>query len=106
MTEILASVFLLIGGFFALVAALGVFRFPDFFSRIHAATKASTFGVGFAGLAAALALGTFSAWMKAGAAIAFLFITLPVAAHLLGRSVKSAKERGCSGLNVRPERER
>ena len=91
MTTILASVFLLIGGLFALVAALGVFRFPDFYSRIHAATKASTFGIGFAGLAAALALDTFSAWVKAGMTIAFFFITLPVAAHLLGRSVKSRK---------------
>lgn len=99
MTAILASVFLLIGGFFAFVAALGVFRFPDFYSRLHAATKASTFGIGFAALAAALALGTASAWLKAIAAIAFLFITLPVAAHLLGKSVKSG------GSQVRPHKD-
>ncbi|MFT4175306.1 MAG: monovalent cation/H(+) antiporter subunit G [Luteolibacter sp.] len=92
MTTTFASIFLLIGGFFALVAALGIFRFPDFYSRIHAATKASTFGIGFAGIAAALAFGTASAWIKMIAAIAFLFITLPIAAHLLGRSVRNTKK--------------
>jgi len=93
MIPIIASAFLLIGGFFALIAALGVFRFPDFYARIHAATKASTFGFGFTALAAALSLGTASAWIKAIAAIAFLFMTLPVAAHLLARSVRSAATR-------------
>lgn len=88
MTEIIASILLLIGGFFSLVAALGVYRFPDFYSRLHAATKASTFGIGFAALAAALLMGTFTAWFKMLAAIGFLFITLPIAAHLLSRAVK------------------
>jgi multicomponent Na+:H+ antiporter subunit G len=93
MMTILASVFLLIGGFFALVAALGVFRFSDFYARVHAATKASTFGFGFTLLAAAMVLGTASAWSKAALALAFLFITLPVAAHLLSRSVKSSAKQ-------------
>lgn len=90
MTPIIISILLLIGGFFSLVAALGVFRFTDFYSRIHASTKASTFGLGFTALAAALTLGTASAWIKMFAAIAFLFITLPIAAHLLSRSVRSS----------------
>lgn len=93
MTAILASALLLAGGFFSLVAALGVFRFPDFYARLHAATKASTFGIGFAGLAAAVALGSLSAWVKVAAIIAFLFITLPVAAHLLGRAVLTKSRR-------------
>lgn len=90
MMSFLMSVLLLAGAFFSLVAALGIFRFADFYARVHAATKASTFGFGFTGIAAALALGTFSSWVKVLAAIAFLFITLPVAAHLLARSVRSS----------------
>lgn len=86
--SIIASVFLLIGGFFAFVAALGVFRFGDFYSRVHAATKASTFGLGFTVLAAAMALGTSSAWLKAICSIIFLFVSLPIGAHLLCRSVR------------------
>lgn len=45
--EILLSVLLLIGsGLFALVGALGLLRFPDFYMRLHAPTKATTLGVG------------------------------------------------------------
>ncbi|PTY06757.1 Na+/H+ antiporter subunit G [Verrucomicrobia bacterium LW23] len=90
--SITITIFLLLGAFFSLVSALGVFRFTDFYARIHAATKASTFGLGFTAIAAGLALGTLSAWLKVLATIAFLFITLPIAAHLLGRSVRTREE--------------
>ena len=89
---ILVSILLLVGAFFSLVAALGVFRFKDFYARLHAATKASTFGLGFSALAAALVLGTTSAWVKMIATVVFLFITLPIASHLLSRSVKSKED--------------
>lgn len=92
MMAFLASVFLLLGAFFALVAALGVWRFPDFYARVHAATKVSTFGFGFTGLAAAMVIGTATAWVKVAAALLFLFFTLPIAAHLLSRSVRSTTD--------------
>ncbi|MCB8816006.1 monovalent cation/H(+) antiporter subunit G [Desulfosporosinus shakirovi] len=38
------GVFLTIGCFLLLVASIGVIRFPDFFSRMHAAGKADTMG--------------------------------------------------------------
>ncbi len=91
MTTTLATIFLLIGGFFGFVAALGVFHFPDFYARIHAATKASTFGIGFTGLAAALSFGTVSAWVKMLVTIIFLFVTLPIAAHLLSRAFRASE---------------
>lgn len=92
MTTWLLSILLLGGAFFSFVAALGVFRFKDFYARIHAATKASTFGIGLSGLAAALALGTTSAWIKMAVTIIFLFMTLPIAAHLLARAVKTGSK--------------
>ena len=92
MIAVIASVCLLIGGLFALVAGVGVYRFSDFYSRIHAATKASTFGLGFSALAVALALGTVSAWLKMLATVLFIFATLPIAAHLLSRSVLSRQK--------------
>ncbi|MBC2595263.1 monovalent cation/H(+) antiporter subunit G [Ruficoccus amylovorans] len=98
MITVIASFCLLVGGFFSLVAALGLYRFPDFYSRIHAATKASTFGLGFSALAVALALGTFSAWLKMLAAVLFIFVTLPIAAHLLSRSVLT-REKPRDGLD-------
>ena len=73
--SMLVSALLIIGGFFCFVAALGIWRFQDFYARVHAATKASTFGFGFTVLAAAAHLGTVSAWFKALLALFFLFIT-------------------------------
>ncbi|MDD4146671.1 MAG: monovalent cation/H(+) antiporter subunit G, partial [Clostridia bacterium] len=41
----LALIFLLSGFFFITVAALGVIRFPDFYTRLHAAGKGDTLGI-------------------------------------------------------------
>jgi len=88
----LPSIFLLLGAFFCLVAAAGVLRFGDFYARVHAATKASTFGLGFTVLAAAASLGSFQAWAKAAVALMFLFMTLPVSAHLLAKAYRDATD--------------
>jgi len=85
MTEYLSAVFLVGAGFFALVAGLGLVRFRDLPSRMHAATKAS--GAAFALVLGALIL-RLPEWEilgKSVLALGFAFLTLPVAAHLLGR---------------------
>lgn len=92
--NLMVDILLGTGGFFCLVAALGVWRFRDFYSRVHAATKASTFGLGFTVMAAAVELGTLSALAKALLALVFLFMTLPVSAHLLARAYRSWGENG------------
>ena len=85
--EILLSVLLLIGGLFALVGALGLLRFPDFYMRLHAPTKATTLGVG--GL---LLASMGAAWWRGDTGVPelmitlFLFITAPISAHLLARA--------------------
>ncbi|MCH8530241.1 MAG: monovalent cation/H(+) antiporter subunit G [Saccharospirillum sp.] len=45
-TAILAWPFLLAGAFFFIAGTLGVLRFPDIYSRLHAVTKADTLGLG------------------------------------------------------------
>ncbi|MFP5340523.1 MAG: cation:proton antiporter, partial [Gammaproteobacteria bacterium] len=42
MLEILISVLVLSGAFFALVGSIGLARLPDFFTRLHGPTKATT----------------------------------------------------------------
>ena len=44
--EALVALFLLLGSVFALVGAIGLYRLPDFFMRLHGPTKATTLGVG------------------------------------------------------------
>ena len=64
----------------------GVLRLPDFFMRMHAATKAGVVGCGLVLIGAGLADGTAGTWVKVGVALAFLLLTTPVAGHLLGRA--------------------
>ena len=83
---ILAGLFLMIGGAFALVACVGLVRFPDLYTRIHAASKAGTLGSGLILLALALESGELDVVTRALAGIVFLLLTAPVSAHLLARA--------------------
>ena len=78
------------GGFFSLIAGLGVLRMQDVFMRMHASTKAGTLGVGMICGAVALELGGASA-VKAVAVIFFILFTAPVGAHLIARAAWRAR---------------
>lgn len=85
LAQILSFILLLAGVGFIIAAAIGVLRFSDALQRMHASTKAGTLG-------AILVLGgTILALDGEGAivgmmAIVFMLLTVPVAAHLLGRA--------------------
>ena len=85
MLNITINVLILIGCSFVFIAALGVWRLPDFYTRIHAATKAGAFGGGLLALAAGIAFMSGVAWIQVILTIGFFYITTPVAGHLLGR---------------------
>jgi multicomponent Na+:H+ antiporter subunit G len=86
-----SDAFVFIGAFFMFVAALGVFRMPDIYMRLHANTKSATFGAGFLLMGAAMKLSELSVTFRAMAIIIFLFATAPVAAHMIGRAAHFAK---------------
>ena len=86
MSEILRNAFMVVGAAFLLLASLGIVRMPDLFSRMQAATKASTMGIGCIMLAAAFHFGDISMAARALATIGFFFLTSPVTAHLIARS--------------------
>lgn len=86
MSAVIASALLLIGSIFCLVAAVGMLRLPDTLIRMHAATKAGTLGAGFILAAEAVVAAELGTTLKAIAAIVFLLLTAPVAAHLIGRA--------------------
>ena len=46
MIDLLAALLMVAGGLFCFSAALGLVRFPDVFSRLHALTKADNLGLG------------------------------------------------------------
>lgn len=86
MSDFITGLLLLAGAFFVLVAALGLVRMPDVYIRMHAATKAGTLGAMLILAAAAVHGADLGITARAVAAITFLLITAPVAAHLIGRA--------------------
>ncbi|NBB78606.1 MAG: Na+/H+ antiporter subunit G [Verrucomicrobia bacterium] len=84
--DYLIAVLIVVGSAFALVAALGVLRMPDFYMRMHAATKAGAFGALLLLVAAALYFGTLRAVITSILVIIFFYITTPVAAQTLAES--------------------
>jgi len=84
--ELFASIAIVVGGAFTAIAGLGVLRFGDVFLRMHASTKAGTLGVGFIMIGVAIALAGQGAIARAVLIIAFILLTAPVGAHLVGRA--------------------
>lgn len=86
MQSVIVSAFAILGGSFFLLAAIGVVRFPDFLTRMHAATKAGAFGGALLLAACAIAFPQPPVIIKAALTLIFFYLTAPVAAHMLGRA--------------------
>lgn len=86
MRPIIISVLMLGGAAFMLVAAIGLLRFPDLYTRMHAVTKAGTLGIGLVLLSAAVAFGDVGVAGRAFVALLFVLLTAPVSAHMIGRA--------------------
>lgn len=82
----LAAVLVFLGSAVTLVAALGVLRLPDFFMRMHAATKAGVVGPSLILAAAGFYDPSFSTWVTILFAILFLLTTTPISGHLIARA--------------------
>lgn len=91
--EGLVALFLLLGSLFALIGAIGLYRLPDFFMRLHGPTKASTLGVGGMVIASLIYFnfhGDGFSFHELLIAL-FLFITAPVSAHMLAKAAQQQK---------------
>ena len=93
MMAVLSALFMLAGGVFCFVAAVGMLRLPDTIIRMHAATKAGALGAGLMFLSLACFYVELSTTLRAFAAIFFLLLTAPVAAHLIGRAAYCTRVR-------------
>ncbi|MGN6752113.1 MAG: monovalent cation/H(+) antiporter subunit G [Intrasporangium sp.] len=77
---------LLLGAFMCLAGAVGLVRFPDTLSLLHAATKPQTLGLILVLMGLALTLRTWAAVTTLVFVGATQFFTSPVTAQLVGRS--------------------
>jgi multicomponent Na+:H+ antiporter subunit G len=84
--EWISIILMILGAFLMLVAAIGVVRLPDIYLRMAANSKAATLGAAMVLLALAIHFFEIGIATRAIAAIIFLFMTAPIAAHMLGRA--------------------
>lgn len=84
-TWIVASL-MVMGSFFIFIASLGLVRMPDLFLRMSATSKAATLGAGLMLLATAVYFDNFTITIRVLSIIAFITLTIPVSAHMIGRA--------------------
>jgi multicomponent Na+:H+ antiporter subunit G len=91
-SELIAVILILIGTIFSFLSAVGLIRLPDVYTRSHALSKGSTMGVLFT------LVGTFIFFLLEGyfsiklfLGIFFVFLTAPVAAHVIVRAAYRSK---------------
>ncbi|MEU2040132.1 monovalent cation/H(+) antiporter subunit G [Nocardia niwae] len=84
--HVLAGTLILFGSTLALTAAIGIVRFPDTLTRMHAATKPQVIGLILVLAGAAIQLrGHGNIWVLVLVGL-FTLLTAPVIAHLIGRT--------------------
>ncbi|MGP3707484.1 monovalent cation/H(+) antiporter subunit G [Gordonia paraffinivorans] len=102
--DIISATLILVGCTLALTASIGLLRFPDTLSRMHAATKPQTFGLLMILLGAVVRLGrNLDSGMLILAGL-FALITAPVVAHRIGR-LAYQEQRARDGLMDRRDME-
>ena len=91
-----AAILMIAGSLFCMLAALGLIRFPDLYTRLHAAAKAGPIGSGLILLGAGVASGDAFTLLRAALGLVFLVLTTPIAAHLLARAAMRARAPAAS----------
>lgn len=91
--ELLISIFLLVGAAFALVGSWGLAKLPDFYTRLHGPSKASTLGVGGMLIASMIYFLAQEGELSLHELLItlFLFISAPVSAHLVAKAALHLK---------------
>ena len=98
MVDVLLSLLILAGAGFTFLGSLGLVRLPDFYTRLHGPTKATTIGVGSLLIASMIHFSTQEAGLSFHEVLVtlFLFITAPVSAHLLSKAALHLRTRSLS----------
>jgi multicomponent Na+:H+ antiporter subunit G len=82
---------MLSGAAFMLISAIGLIRLPDIYSRMHAITKSPSLAIFLLLVAAIISFATIAVLVKAILIIIFIFLTVPVASHMIGRTANFMK---------------
>lgn len=89
--EIASVVFILMGVVFMLLAAIGLIRFPDFYIRNSASTKAAILGLGLILLGTGLYYNQMVIFVELMAIFLFIFLISPLTSHIVARAAFKTK---------------
>ena len=81
------------GSLFGVAAGIGILRFPDFYTRLHAAGVSDTMGAWLLLFGLMLQAGLSQATIKLALIVVFLFFTSPTATHALARAALTEKNQ-------------
>lgn len=95
--DVTTLVLLLIGVFFFIVGTIGLLRFPDVFTRLHATTKSDTLGAVAILTGLGLYSGGFFTATKMLLIIVFIFWANPTAAHAIAKAAYLSGEQPYEG---------
>jgi multicomponent Na+:H+ antiporter subunit G len=84
--DLAAAICLLLGAVLSLAAGVGLLRFPDALSRLHAATKPQVLGLVFIVIAMAISARSLPVLFALVPVVLFQMLTAPIAAHMIGRA--------------------
>ena len=84
-TNLISTIFILAGLFFVLVGTIGLLRFPDFYTRMHATGKCDTLGEGLMLIGLMVYQGFDLISVKMLFLVIFIFVANPVATHAIAR---------------------
>jgi multicomponent Na+:H+ antiporter subunit G len=87
--DLISASMLLGGAFFVLVGGIGIFRLPDFYTRLHGAGVTDTLGAGLILLGLTLQAGFTLATVKLLMILVFLFVTSPTSCHALAQAARA-----------------
>ncbi|WP_136612248.1 monovalent cation/H(+) antiporter subunit G [Sinomonas albida] len=98
--DIVAGVLMVAGALLSLGAAIGLLRFPDLLTRMHAATKPQVLGSLLLLTALGLELRSWELVPLLVVAWIFQLLTVPVSAHMVGRAGYRTKHVDKTALTV------
>jgi multicomponent K+:H+ antiporter subunit G len=106
LVEWIVSALVVAGAALSLIGAIGLARFPDFFTRLHGPSKATTVGIGSILVASALHLSVTGATLSIHEFLITVFIamTTPVSAHLLAKAAGHRHLAGARRIGNQPEK--
>ena len=85
-SQVIAIILISLGFFLITVAVIGVLRFPDFYTRIHASAKIDSLGVALTLVGLAVYIGLSLASVKIIFIAVFIMLTNPISTHLLAKA--------------------